>query len=478
MPKMRDTGYCWRPECTYPYESLRSLLGKFMLLNHISLAQVNQIDWYGSSNKGPYTITVNSNLLTKNIFTTKIDQVSFGTILGLSEEQIRFSTIEPFLSNVAYEKSSLRYCPSCLAVGYHSPFHQLEIFSRCPIHQERLQKTCIACHSLMNYVPSSGDCLSPFSCPRCGHVYMKNDRAVVNGFGNEICEIGEYVSIVLPARFGKKSIYEKKIIPSYVPPPESIFKYFNQRYSSCNGSYEREQQMSSYRWADAFRLNIGWLHKTSHYRAPKHSMFAFDSKSSFGNRTHSATENFGSLSFKSIYKSIKRHFRRRYIKPSCQMNLVKDLKRLSYGVHGNVVKSTDKTNGVLAAAYVQLSLHHDYLLQAANRFEDVISWLLMSEHHSELSELSRNIGIPSHIKEQLISRIVANECYSSFIEFLLRALVQRKHGRLVFNAFYRDRRYDSHWLIDASDVDCIKMHLWSQKPSLGLVARYCRKHGF
>lgn len=40
---MLDTGYCWRHECLYPYESLRSILCKFMLLNHTRIADIQRV---------------------------------------------------------------------------------------------------------------------------------------------------------------------------------------------------------------------------------------------------------------------------------------------------------------------------------------------------------------------------------------------------------------------------------------------------
>jgi len=189
-------------------------------------------------------------------------------------------------------------------------------------------------------------------------------------------------------------------------------------------------------------------------------------------------DSLNTIYFRQIYKSIKRHIRKAFLKPLGQVASVKRFEQVSTRVEGTVIKSTEDTRDVFAAAYVQFCLHHDFHIKQDVETRWYMKECLLNEHHSDLKLLASQINIPNQIKFQLIAKILANECYTSFIEYIMRALVQRKHGRMIFDSFYRDRRYDSHWLIDASSEGTVNLHLWSKKPFLTQIARYVRKHGY
>jgi hypothetical protein len=65
------------------------------------------------------------------------------------------------------ERNWLRYCPVCIAQGYHSFWHQVGIVDRCPLHGTVLVRACPHCKTAL-MVP-----LRPFrgrvdSCHSCG----------------------------------------------------------------------------------------------------------------------------------------------------------------------------------------------------------------------------------------------------------------------------------------------------------------------
>lgn len=66
----------------------------------------------------------------------------------------------------------LRFCATCLELGYHCMLYQHWGVARCPMHGIALQECCPDCHKPM--VPTIYGVLSkPFCCPRCDHLLLK-----------------------------------------------------------------------------------------------------------------------------------------------------------------------------------------------------------------------------------------------------------------------------------------------------------------
>ena len=68
--------------------------------------------------------------------------------------------------------STLRYCRSCLGVGFHSPIHQLLLFERCVWHDEPLQAACPSCGDPLRFAIQDPVFRVPYGC-RCGHRFWR-----------------------------------------------------------------------------------------------------------------------------------------------------------------------------------------------------------------------------------------------------------------------------------------------------------------
>lgn len=67
---------------------------------------------------------------------------------------------------------SLRYCPRCLALGFHSMFYQHLAVEKCPHHRIRLLDTCIYCKR--RWQPRIDDIIKePFCCSSCRWLHCK-----------------------------------------------------------------------------------------------------------------------------------------------------------------------------------------------------------------------------------------------------------------------------------------------------------------
>ena len=98
------------------------------------------------------------------------------------------------------------------------------------------------------------------------------------------------------------------------------------------------------------------------------------------------------------------------------------------------------------------------------------------EHFPNLYSFIKQHDLPVAKLHQIINRILADECQSGYLEFVMRSIVHDKHEKAAKNVFERDRRYDSHWLIDTSQPNSIKLHFWVPKLNLPKILTYIQRH--
>lgn len=70
-----------------------------------------------------------------------------------------------------FYEMELRWCPKCLAQGYHCTAHQLVDLARCPLHNCAIQRGCPHCRIALAFEPPvrAMDLTHPArSCPHCG----------------------------------------------------------------------------------------------------------------------------------------------------------------------------------------------------------------------------------------------------------------------------------------------------------------------
>ncbi|WP_152425446.1 hypothetical protein [Bacillus subtilis] len=72
------------------------------------------------------------------------------------------------LSNFFYEQ--LTFCPKCIHQGFHSIFHQLRLFDKCPYHGTALHNRCPNCNQDIEYLLSKDT--AAFTC-QCGYSFLK-----------------------------------------------------------------------------------------------------------------------------------------------------------------------------------------------------------------------------------------------------------------------------------------------------------------
>ena len=139
----------WNPEWVSPYES-----SLYVLVKYIRANLGRNCDWK------------------TDVFSPKVDKPSLLTGAGVVKPLPTFlpgaavhrgilSTYAPRWRCKLNVRDHFRFCPDCLALGYHSIFYQLVALVRCPVHGVPLVSSCTQCHE---------------STPRCEPKWYAIDR--------------------------------------------------------------------------------------------------------------------------------------------------------------------------------------------------------------------------------------------------------------------------------------------------------------
>jgi hypothetical protein len=151
-------GYVLHRRWVQPYESVVGMLWKFARANrlagHFLIKQLraNPVD--------PYL----------GLRPEDIDVPIVARLLSVTQRSVREG-----MDAAARDASQfLRYCPSCMSLGYHSVVHQRERYQRCPIHGVSLLATCRHCGEASAYRLDAQLLEAPFRCRHCRRTYGSN----------------------------------------------------------------------------------------------------------------------------------------------------------------------------------------------------------------------------------------------------------------------------------------------------------------
>ena len=108
-------------------------------------------------------------------------QLAFAKALGFSDVPVEWtlSAWLPFRTKTALLRDPwcFRYCPVCLAMGYHTLLHQLPWFYRCPWHRCSLRTGCIRCNTPVA-TQANWTVDANLRCRNCAHELLVTDRAI------------------------------------------------------------------------------------------------------------------------------------------------------------------------------------------------------------------------------------------------------------------------------------------------------------
>ena len=140
-------------------------LSKFSHCNRLSVAQLGRL--FSGADPGICAAAVD--LRRADHWSLR----ALATILEASMKDIcaGFCTTKP-QAGLSQASTELRYCPACLALGFHAAWFQWQHLERCPLHDEALRTGCVCCSAQIPYVVGFHLALSPLCCPSCGFAWV------------------------------------------------------------------------------------------------------------------------------------------------------------------------------------------------------------------------------------------------------------------------------------------------------------------
>ncbi|WP_372489406.1 hypothetical protein [Pseudomonas caspiana] len=167
-----------------PYESVTSIFIKASHLNFIGTPQLAKL--VGSPRSGPNTF---SRLDVRNFLPVKENNYPHG-----------FAPV----ACLGDERRGIKYCPKCIAFGYHSVFNMITVQSFCHVHKCALKSACKVCSSeyLKGYVPNDNFSAKSTTCA-CGFHIIEMVQEIRMRRNNAIPEILRKNGEELASWYGK-----------------------------------------------------------------------------------------------------------------------------------------------------------------------------------------------------------------------------------------------------------------------------------
>ncbi len=185
--------FCFPQNTLLPYESLWSIVQKITHWNVCDVKDIQSGFHINPELKGGWYIATllrkprwNLSKVAKNIHVKPHDIQNgiIGTILCRNEIS-------------QWSSQTIRYCPCCIKIGYHSIIHQLTIFSTCPYHMVELKESCPSCGAIIDPGLNYQAILTCYGCQRCKDVFFDFSQGVrsnLNHLSKVFKEIGDLLS--------------------------------------------------------------------------------------------------------------------------------------------------------------------------------------------------------------------------------------------------------------------------------------------
>lgn len=169
LHEVPEQTWCWRDDWVTGWDSIYGLLSKFAKLNSVDASLLvrnflkSDVDKKTALIRNPEIDLRNSDFL---------DRQLISSIMRLNPESVsRAFTADVFPSGHRKIAAFLRWCPECMASGFHAAVHQIDFLSSCPLHGERMRTECPKCHAIQPYRLNKQSFTKPFACFKCGHVF-------------------------------------------------------------------------------------------------------------------------------------------------------------------------------------------------------------------------------------------------------------------------------------------------------------------
>jgi hypothetical protein len=147
-------GYVFNENWLVPYESILSMLRKFVRANALSGAQV--VSQIGESAVDGYEGLAPT---ARDVSVARVAR-----LLAVRRQTVRQS----MFARARADFEAFAWCSRCLHHGLHSLVHQMPRTASCPIHGEPIRRHCACCGQASRYWLDAQALECPFNCRHCG----------------------------------------------------------------------------------------------------------------------------------------------------------------------------------------------------------------------------------------------------------------------------------------------------------------------
>ncbi|MFP3390349.1 hypothetical protein [Brevibacillus sp. SIMBA_040] len=176
--------YTWNKSWCNFYDSPWSTLEKFKFANILrsnDVLKLFSINNFKSINEENWCIS-DRDLL----FLANIDEVKSRSILGFSihdqNNHLIHNLLKPYFNvhtdKRLYFQKNLIFCVECMAIGFHSVFHQFNMVNKCPFHLIQLHQACPQCNRKFRYSVTDSNWSHAFCC-KCGMKFLNFEKGYV-----------------------------------------------------------------------------------------------------------------------------------------------------------------------------------------------------------------------------------------------------------------------------------------------------------
>ena len=212
-------GLTWLDGWIGETESAYSIVGKLILCNPMRLQEFGtavfaspSAVWY------PYQTRARSMLFTD--WADDFQERGLANVIYQAGIQRRFSNF----SRLVASDEALRYCPACIACGFHSSLCQVDAVIRCPSHGCHLLSSCRWCGAPTSPMKFTPEVVSnPFSCLACRQFLGDGGMTPMRSWNDQDCKAGWSLlaSRLAQARHVERLVSSSWEIGSTAPPSSS-----------------------------------------------------------------------------------------------------------------------------------------------------------------------------------------------------------------------------------------------------------------
>lgn len=448
---MDRSAFCWRPYWSSRFESLWSLLRKFAYLNAINYHEIRKLFKRDEvTNKLNWKWYLRDDLRHFG----GLDPSKLSVIFGIGDNDLVETTVLRYVKE--YEAGTLtseflRFCPTCIYQGFHSPLHQLLFLTKCPAHGNRLEIRCPEC--ICPTIPYKLPFVSSKDTSNCTHMRYGLSQHLMYGSLKKIRK----ESVKRERAFFSVANWLIKRVELNMP-EQSVVQWVPQRASQKY--FTRHIRRLPAYWYKVFGDNpcqnlptipkVVGTHIKINHREPYRIGKAFSRFDSKVNSSMKATDAWD-IELYGIYKAIGRHLVHRYLRPHRQCI-----------ARGNRVRW--RKHDLIRQGFV-CSAVNAFLLWR-------MCWEGLDHHHPNIlfRPHKRTSKYPrpriywdppyEDLPDWALRRIFTLECVGLFHECLLLSEILYRGNSYSFHSGLVKGRRKPHWLIEDSGHGVFTIHWW------------------